>query len=406
MPRTLNSTMPDLVQAYAIVSLLGFSLGLSYVFLSAKMHSLPLPYYNLGLLFFFFLLFFIFGRIPVGLIAASTYRNFLGPTSMLLLSLSIYLFRAGSQLPYLIYASISMGLATTAGSIAATSKLSEDFSSQKVARRKRSALALGSICFPLSISVTAIIPLGYVGMLFYIMLAALAVGAVFLVVSFYRYFVEHIRPTQETLYAIVSRTIAPLRTISKIEGKDYFLTALSVDTLFTFSAWAIVIYLPYYDVLVTNSIESVSMTFALISGLYILMRFLGQRIRADSFFFFSYFIRPILFILAFFMLSFSPASDEFFYSLLMLAAVGLFEDGAKQFVLNRFEEDDRQIVQRSMEVIKTPFTIFAPAFSFVFFSISFSLGFASAIIPAAISLMIMMFAIGNPTRESTTIDQK
>ncbi len=393
----------DIIQAFSNTLLLGFTLGMSYVYISADMYVSEIPYYNLGLLFFLFLVCFILGRIPVGLVVASKYRNFLGPLSMLLLPLAIFLFRGSTDINYLMCASLVMGFSTVSGSTAANSKLSEDFDSHRVTVRKEVALALGSAAFPISIILTTIFPFGYPWFLYYVMLLSLAAGLIFLGVSLFRFFVRKLRPTQDSLYNILSRTVAPLRAISKVNGKDYFLTALIVDTLFTFSAWAIVIYLPYYYILVTGSTRAASVSFALVSALYITMRFVGQRVRSRGFDFFSYFIRPIVFILAFFLLSLTSSENILFYSLLILSAVGLFEEGAKRYVLTRFDEDDRQIVERSNQIIKTPFTILAPAFSYLFFSISFSLGFASAIVPAAISLFIMMFSIGNPAEDITTV---
>ena len=101
------------------------------------------------------------------------------------------------------------------------------------------------------------------------------------------------------------------------------------------------------------------------------------------------------FIIAFFMLSLSTTFDFILYALLVLASVGIFEEGAKQFVEFSFSKEDRQIVRRASQLLKMPFVVLAPLFSYEFFSISTSLGFASAIIPAAISLLISTFAVNN-----------
>ena len=87
---------------------------------------------------------------------------------------------------------------------------------------------------------------------------------------------------------------------------------------------------------------------------------------------------------------------DLFLALLILSSVGLFEEGAKNYVYSAFDSGDQQIVKRSSQILVLPFIVLAPLFSYEFFSISFSLGFASAIIPAAISLLLTTFLISNP----------
>jgi hypothetical protein len=225
----------------------------------------------------------------------------------------------------------------------------------------------------------------------------LSLGIIFLAAAITGFYSKNGRPLRDDLFATVSKTFAPLRMLSKIDKKGYFLSTLLIDTLFVFSAWSIIIYLPYYSYKLLNSVPSLLITFTIVSLFYLGMRFAGQKLRSDGFRFASYFFRPVAFIIAFFMLSLATNFDLILYALLVLASVGIFEEGAKQFVEFSFSKEDRQIVRRASQLLKMPFVVLAPLFSYEFFSISTSLGFASAIIPAAISLLISTFAINNNT---------
>jgi|YelNatPaOPRAMG01_1025707.scaffolds.fasta_scaffold09955_7 hypothetical protein len=384
------------LQSYLLSFLSGSVVALSYVFLPLRIIAASnIDYDTMGIIIFVFLLFFLLSRIPSGLMAASEYRNFASPTAFLLLSASLYELYTASMIEQFLLCAIALGAAMSFSIVAINAKLSESYSSQTISFRKWVALLLGTLSFPLILGFDALTGIEYLNLIFYIVLILFILGALLLAAATIGFYGKNGRPRRDDMFATVSKTFAPLRSLSNIDMKGYFLSTLLIDTLFVFSAWSIIIYLPYYTYRLLNSVPSLLVTFMIVSLFYLGMRYLGQKLKSDGFRFASYFFRPVAFIIAFFMLSLATAFHFILYALLVLASVGIFEEGAKQFVEFSFSKEDRQIVRRASQLLKMPFVVLAPLFSYEFFSISTSLGFASAIIPAAISLLISTFAVSN-----------
>ena len=385
-----------IMQSYLLSFLSGSVVALSYVFLPLRIIAAnSIDYDTMGIIIFVFLLFFLLSRITGGLMAASEYRNFAAPTAFLLLSASLFELYTATVLEQFLLSALALGAAMSFAIVAINAKLSESYSSQKIGFRKWLALLLGVLSFPFILGFDALTRIQYLQLMFYLVLILLVLGAFFLVAAIIGFYSKNGRPLRDDMFATVSKTFAPLRMLSKIDKKGYFLSTLLIDTLFVFSAWSIIIYLPYYSYKLLNSVPSLLVTFTIVSLFYLGMRFAGQKLKSGGFRFASYFFRPVAFIIAFFMLSLATTFDFILYALLVLASVGIFEEGAKQFVEFSFSKEDRQIVRRASKLLKMPFVVLAPLFSYEFFSISTSLGFASAIIPAAISLLISTFAVSN-----------
>lgn len=386
----------DLVQPYILSSMSGGTISILYVALSLKIDVLSLSYYSLGIVFFIFLVIYIFARIPVGIVSYSKYRNFLEPTSFLLLAWSLYVFTNTSKMTGIYFVSVLMGLSLSAAIVSINSKISEDFSSSSIRISRRNALALGTLSAPVGLLITSFYGIHYAGLINLIEYIALFFGTLFLFIEIYRFFVRKIKPKQDPVFVTVNKSLAPLKMLGKIRGKAFFLTTILIDILFIFAAWSILIYLPYYSYTLINSAKSSFLIFAGIALSYVIFRFAGQHIRSRKFFISSYFVRSAVFIIAFLILSLAVSVIDLFLALLILSSVGLFEEGAKNYVYSAFDSSDQQIVKRSSQILVLPFIVLAPLFSYEFFSISFSLGFASAIIPAAISLLLTTFLISNP----------
>ena len=385
-----------ITQSYLLSFLSGSVVALSYVFLPLRIIAAnSIDYDTMGIIIFVFLLFFMLSRIPSGLMAASEYRNFAAPTAFLLLSASLFELYTATVLEQFLLSALALGAAMSFAIVAINAKLSESYSSQKIGFRKWLALLLGVLSFPFILGFDVLTSIQYLQLMYYLVLMLLVLGVFFLAVALMGFYSKNGRPLRDDMFATISKTFAPLRMLSKIDKKGYFLSTLLIDTLFVFSAWSIIIYLPYYSYKLLNSVPSLLVTFTIVSLFYLAMRFAGRKLKSDSFRFASYFFRPVAFIIAFFMLSLATTFNFILYALLVLASVGIFEEGAKQFVEFSFNKEDRQIVRRASQLLKMPFVVLAPLFSYEFFSISTSLGFASAIIPAAISLLISTFAVSN-----------
>ena len=386
----------DLVQPYILSSMSGGTISILYVALSLKIDVLSLGYFSLGIVFFIFLVIYIFARIPVGIVSYSKYRNFVEPASFLLLAWSLYVFSNTSKITGIYFVSVLMGLSLSAAIVSINSKISEDFSSSSIRISRRNALALGTLSAPVGLLITSFYGIHYAGIINLIEYIALFFGTLFLFIEIYRFFVRKIKPKQDPLFVTVNKSLAPLKMLGKIRGKAFFLATILIDILFIFAAWSILIYLPYYSYTLINSAKSSFLIFAGIALSYVIFRFAGQHIRSRKFFISSYFVRSAVFIIAFLILSLAVSVIDLFLALLILSSVGLFEEGAKNYVYSAFDSSDQQIVKRSSQILVLPFIVLAPLFSYEFFSISFSLGFASAIIPAAISLLLTTFLISNP----------
>ncbi|MCL4451806.1 MAG: hypothetical protein M1327_04185 [Candidatus Thermoplasmatota archaeon] len=391
------------IQPYLLSFLSGSVIALSYVFLPLRIISAGnIDYDAMGITIFVFLLFFLICRVPSVLMAASEYRNFASPTAFILLSASMYELYTATVLEQYLLCGIALGAAMSFSVVAISVKLSESYSSSKISFRKSLALLLGAVSFPLTLGFEVLTNIPYLSLMFYLVLILLVIGGIFLAQAFIGFYRKNARPRRDDMFVIISKTFAPLRMLSNISMKGYFLSTLLIDTLFVFSAWSVIIYLPYYSYELLNSISSLLVTFTIVSLFYLGMRYAGQRLKSDGFRFASYFFRPVAFIVAFFMLSLANSFNLILYALLVLASVGIFEEGTKQFVEFSFNKDDRVIVRRASQLLRAPFVVLAPLFSYEFFSISTSLGFASAIIPAAISLLVSTFVVSNnPSRVFT-----
>ncbi len=386
----------DLLQPYILSSLSGGTLSILYVALSLKINNLSISYFSLGIVFFIFLVTYIFSRIPASIVSFSTYRNLLSPSSFLLLAWALYIFSTALTITGILLVSILIGLSLSVAIVSINSKISEDFSSSSIRTSRRNALALGTLSGPISLLISYFFGNNYSELIILIEYIALILGAIFLVIEIFRFYVRKIRPQQDPILVTVNKTLAPLRMLGKIRGKAFFLTTTLIDILFIFAAWSILIYLPYYSYSLINSTRYSFLIFAGISLAYILFRFSGQRLHVRIFFISSYFVRSVVFIVAFLILSLAKSLVDVFLALLILSSVGFFEEGAKNYVLTAYDSGDQQIVKRASQLLILPFIVLAPLFSYEFFSISFSLGFASAIIPAAISLLLTTFLISNP----------
>lgn len=386
----------DLLQPYILSSLSGGTLSILYVALSLKINNLSISYFSLGIVFFIFLVTYIFSRIPASIVSFSTYRNLLSPSSFLLLAWALYIFSTALTITGILLVSILIGLSLSVAIVSINSKISEDFSSSSIRTSRRNALALGTLSGPISLLISYFFGNNYSELIILIEYIALILGAIFLIIEIFRFYVRKIRPQQDPILVTVNKTLAPLRMLGKIRGKAFFLTTTLIDILFIFAAWSILIYLPYYSYSLINSTRYSFLIFAGISLAYILFRFSGQRLHVRIFFISSYFVRSVVFIVAFLILSLAKSLVDVFLALLILSSVGFFEEGAKNYVLTAYDSGDQQIVKRASQLLILPFIVLAPLFSYEFFSISFSLGFASAIIPAAISLLLTTFLISNP----------
>lgn len=386
----------ELVQPYLLSSLSGGTTSILYVALSLKINTLSISYFSLGIVFFIFLVTYIFTRIPVGIVSFSTYRNLLAPSSFLLLAWALYIYSTALTLTGIFLVAVLIGFSLSAAIVSINSKISEDFSSTSIRANRRNALALGTLSAPVALFVSYFFGNNYSELITVIEYIALFFGALFLFVEIFRFYVRKIRPQQDPILVTVNKTLAPLRMLGKIRGKAFFLATTLIDILFIFAAWSILIYLPYYSYSLIDSAKSSFLIFAGISLAYVVFRFAGQRLHFKMFFISSYFVRSVVFIVAFLILSLAKSVLDLFLALLILSSVGLFEEGAKNYVLSGFDAGDQQIVRRSSQLLVLPFIVLAPLFSYEFFSISFSLGFASAIIPAAISLLLTTFLISNP----------
>lgn len=386
----------DLLQPYILSSLSGGTLSILYVALSLKINNLSISYFSLGIVFFIFLVTYIFSRIPASIVSFSTYRNLLSPSSFLLLAWALYIFSTALTITGILLVSILIGLSLSVAIVSINSKISEDFSSSSIRTSRRNALALGTLSGPISLLISYFFGNNYTELIILIEYIALILGAIFLIIEIFRFYVRKIRPQQDPILVTVNKTLAPLRMLGKIRGKAFFLTTTLIDILFIFAAWSILIYLPYYSYSLINSTRYSFLIFAGISLAYILFRFSGQRLHVRIFFISSYFVRSVVFIVAFLILSLAKSLVDVFLALLILSSVGFFEEGAKNYVLTAYDSGDQQIVKRASQLLVLPFIVLAPLFSYEFFSISFSLGFASAIIPAAISLLLTTFLISNP----------
>lgn len=386
----------DLLQPYILSSLSGGTLSILYVALSLKINNLSISYFSLGIVFFIFLVTYIFSRIPASIVSFSTYRNLLSPSSFLLLAWALYIFSTALTITGILLVAILIGLSLSVAIVSINSKISEDFSSSSIRTSRRNALALGTLSGPISLLISYFFGNNYTELIILIEYIALILGAIFLIIEIFRFYVRKIRPQQDPILVTVNKTLAPLRMLGKIRGKAFFLTTTLIDILFIFAAWSILIYLPYYSYSLINSTRYSFLIFAGISLAYILFRFSGQRLHVRIFFISSYFVRSVVFIVAFLILSLAKSLVDVFLALLILSSVGFFEEGAKNYVLTAYDSGDQQIVKRASQLLVLPFIVLAPLFSYEFFSISFSLGFASAIIPAAISLLLTTFLISNP----------
>jgi hypothetical protein len=384
------------VQSYLLSFLSGSAVALSYVFLPLRIIAAnSIDYDTMGIIIFVFLLFYLLSRIPSGLMTASEYRNFAAPTAFLLFSASLYELYTAKAVEQFLLCAIALGAAISFSIAAIKAKLSESYISQTINLRKWVALLLGTLSFPLILGFDALTRILYLQLILYLVFILFILGAITLATGIVGFYGKNGRPRRDDMFAMLSKTILPLRSLSKISLKGYFFSTLIIDTLFVFSAWSIIIYLPYYSYKLLNSVPSLLVTFTIVSLFYLGMRFIGQKLKSESFRFASYFFRPVAFIIAFFMLSLATTFDFILYALLVLASVGIFEEGAKKFVESSFDKEDRIIVRQASQLLKMPFVVLAPLFSYEFFSISASLGFASAIIPAATSLLILTFTISN-----------
>jgi len=384
------------IQSYILSFLSGSVVAVSYVFLPIRIIAANnINYDSMSIIIFVFLLFFLLSRAPAGFLAASEYRNYVGPSAFLLLSASLYELASATALEQLLLCAISLGAAMSFSVVSINAKLSESYTSRKISFRKWVALLLGTLSFPFMLGIDAITGFQYLQLMFLLEIGALSLGLIFFASEAFSFYIKRARPRRDDMLAMIRKTYLPFRMLSKISIKGYFLSTLLIDTLFVFSAWSVIIYLPYYSYILLRSVPDLLITFTIVSLFYLAMRFVGRKLKSPGFRFASYFFRPVAFIIAFFMLSLATTFNYILYALLVLASVGIFEEGARQFVEFSFSSEDRQTVRRVSQMIKMPFVVLAPLFSFEFFSISTSLGFASAIIPAAISLLISTFTVSN-----------
>ncbi len=385
----------DVIGSYLLSLFTGSAIAIEYILLPLKMSTVPAPYYSVGILLFLFLLLFVTGRVPSTLILTSEYRNFLGPVAGVLISFSLYIMFIATTFQYMLYSSVLLGLGACFGAGSVNAKLSEDYDSFKIRKRKTMALAFGTLSFPAILLLSAISNMSYENLFYYSYFVIFVVSIILLLIHIILYALKDVRPKKDNIRSIFYKTIEPIKMLAGVHGEESFLILLSIDILFVFSAWAVLIYLPFFAYRLLNSQAMLLETFALVSLVYIVFRYLGTKIRSSKFNVFSYFFRPAVFIFAFFMLSLVTEFAETLYAFLIFASVGLFEHGAKTYMEAEFPEGERSIIEKASRTLRTPFIVLAPLFSYQFFSISFSLGFASAIIPAAVSLLLVTFTIGN-----------
>ena len=185
--------------------------------------------------------FFLLSRIPSGLMAASEYRNFAAPTAFLLLSASLFELYTATVLEQFLLSALALGAAMSFAIVAINAKLSESYSSQKIGFRKWLALLLGVLSFPFILGFDVLASIQYLQLMYYLVLMLLVLGVFFLAVALTGCYSKNGRPLRDDMFATVYKTFAPLRMLSKIDKKGYFLSTLLIDTLFVFSAWSIII---------------------------------------------------------------------------------------------------------------------------------------------------------------------
>ncbi len=377
--------------------------SLVWVSLPFFLISIRVPLFYLGLIYSVGILGAFLMRIPLKFYSEKGRNDILPMASMLFAGISLSLFSISHDLSVTIVAFLVLSIAGSIYRASFKNKKERDLRNTEPMRNMYSQNIVPATGIFIVLIFSGVFPAKNIAQLYGLLsIVVIMIGFVTLALSLSRRYTPSMQMQSTKFTALVSQSLAPLKSLDRISERKLVFPFLAIQSLLYLSICIVGIFLPAMainDGLIRSDVFFIFAAFSIIAYfLDLLAKRVPMKFVRDTF----YMFRPIFLMVPFLILSFIISSLLFIIGYFAILLWVFSDSVSSDLGTSPMSEGDRIRSRILLSFISTPIGILAPVIGAELWMASPRLLYGVAMIPAAISLLIIMLMLERNQKMTAT----